>query len=102
VVVVGASVVVGVSVVVGASVAGTVVGGTVVGGTVVAEEGVTADWMGAVSDDAGESALDVCEHADSAMSAPEMQIRATPVRIEVMWKSWGEKTVGINPSQWAS
>jgi len=74
-------------------VTGTVVTGTVVGGTVVAGAGVSEARTGAVSEDDGESAPDVCEHADRDTSALDMHSHAIPVRIEVIWKPWGEKTV---------
>jgi len=59
---------------------------------------VTAARTGAVSEDAGESAPDVCEHADRATSALDMQSQAMPVRIEVIGEPWGEKTVCVQTS----
>jgi hypothetical protein len=79
--------------VVGASVAGTVVG-------TVEAAGVTETSMGAVCELAGESALEVCEHAESPASALEASSHARAVRVEVIVGALGrEDRVHLHTSQ---
>ena len=74
----------------GASVVGATVVGATVGATVVAAAVVLAD-------EAGASALEVCEHAESATSALVAHSQAIPVRSEVMVcdEPWGEAAVAL-------